>query len=177
MEENKKQTTLTQKDYQKKYDKKTKTILAKYVLSEMDDYNRLKKYLDETGQSTNSFIKELIKDFFAKGHNFYGLNPKKEYEKMEFFKYAEISDESLQKLKSILSNDEEKYNIVLDLYAEYTKDEIEQAQLDKACEFENWVEDLENFIEEGEVDLKSNEQFKKDIGHSISDNLHPIFCA
>ena len=37
MEENKKQTTLTQKDYQKKYDKKTKMVSIKYVLSDMKD--------------------------------------------------------------------------------------------------------------------------------------------
>lgn len=164
-----------QKEYQKKYDKKTKTILAKYALSEMDDYNRLKEYLEKTGQSTNSFIKELIKDFFAKGRNYYGLNPEKEYEKMEFFKYAEISDESLHNLKIALNNDEEKYNIVLDLYAEYTRDEIEEAQFDKACEFENWAKELENFINDGEIDMKSLEQFKKDIEHSMCDNLRTIF--
>lgn len=63
MEENKKQTTLTQKDYQKKYDKKTKMVSIKYVLSDMKDYMRLKEYLDRTGQTANSFIKDLINDF------------------------------------------------------------------------------------------------------------------
>ena len=60
---------LTQKDYQKKYDKKTKTISVKYALHEMDDYDRMMKYLDKTGKSVNGFIKELINDFFE--HNKY----------------------------------------------------------------------------------------------------------
>lgn len=64
MEENKKQTTLTQKDYQKKYDKKTKMISVKYVLSDMSDHDRLMDYLKRTDQTANSFIKKLINGFF-----------------------------------------------------------------------------------------------------------------
>lgn len=164
-----------QREYQKKYDKKTKMISIKYVLSDMGEYDRFKKYLEDTGQSANGFIKELIKDFFAKGRNYHGLNPQKEYEKMEFYKYAEISDESHEKLQDILGNDEEKYNIILDLYADYTQSEIETALFDKACEFEEWVDALEDSINDGEIDLKSLEQFKADIERSLCDNLREIF--
>ena len=43
-----------QREYQKKYDKKTKMISIKYVLSDMDDYDRLMNYLKKTGKTTNS---------------------------------------------------------------------------------------------------------------------------
>ena len=163
-----------QRGYQKKYDKKTKVISVKYVISDMDDYDRFKKYLERTGQSANGFIKELIKDFFASGRSYYGIHPSKEYEKMEFYKYAEISDESLEKLKDILGNDDEKYNIVLDLYANYLQSEIETALFDKSCEFDEWVDTLEDGINDGEIDMKSLKQFKDDIETSMCDNLREI---
>ena len=53
-----------QREYQRKYDKKTKMISVKYILSDMREYDRLKEYLEKTGQSANSFIKSLINDFF-----------------------------------------------------------------------------------------------------------------
>ena len=61
-----------QREYQKKYDKKTKMISIKYVLSDMDDYDRLMNYLKKTGKTTNSFVKELINDFFE--HEKYVIN-------------------------------------------------------------------------------------------------------
>ena len=45
-----------QREYQRKYDKKTKMISVKYILSDMREYDRLKEYLEKTGQSANSFI-------------------------------------------------------------------------------------------------------------------------
>ena len=62
MENNK----LTQKDYQKKYDLKTQSVTIKYTPADMSDYNRMMRYLEKTGKSRSSFIKELINDFFEK---------------------------------------------------------------------------------------------------------------
>ena len=42
-----------QRGYQKKYDKKTKMISVKYVISDMDDYDRFKKYLERIYKRTN----------------------------------------------------------------------------------------------------------------------------
>ena len=64
MEENNNVTKLTQKDYQKKYDEKTQSVTIKYTPADMSDYNRMMKYLEKTGKSRSSFIKELINDFF-----------------------------------------------------------------------------------------------------------------
>ena len=64
MEEKSNVTKLTQKDYQKKYDEKTQSVTIKYTPADMSDYNRMMKYLEKTGKSRSSFIKELINDFF-----------------------------------------------------------------------------------------------------------------
>ena len=60
MEEKSNVKKLTQKDYQKKYDKKTKSITIKYTPADMSDYDRMMKYLKSSGKSRSSFIKELI---------------------------------------------------------------------------------------------------------------------
>lgn len=57
----------SQKAAQKKYDQKTKMISIKYTPSDMNEYMRLKSYLNKTGQSTNAFIKTLIINFLNPG--------------------------------------------------------------------------------------------------------------
>ena len=65
MEEIKNTVSDAQKAAQKKYDQKTKTVSIKYTPADMEDYKRLKMYLDRTGKSTNKFIKELVNDFLV----------------------------------------------------------------------------------------------------------------
>ena len=67
MKEIKNTVSDAQKAAQKRYDQKTKTVSIKYTPADMEDYERLKRYIDETGKSTNGFIKDLINDFFE--HN------------------------------------------------------------------------------------------------------------
>ena len=62
MEEKSNVTKLTQKDYQKKYDEKTQSVTIKYTPADMSDYDRMMKYLEKTGKSRSSFIKELINE-------------------------------------------------------------------------------------------------------------------
>ena len=69
MEQAKKTISNAQKAAQKKYDQKTKMISIKYTPSDMNEYQRLKNYLDKTGQSTNKFIKNLINNFFESGQD------------------------------------------------------------------------------------------------------------
>lgn len=176
MEENKRQTTLMQKDYQKKYDKKTKIVSVKYVLSDMKDYVRLKEYLDRTGQKANSFIKMLINGFFEKGYNRYSYPIPKEFERREYYKFDCISDEYFEKLKKILGGDEDKYNMVLDYYDSCIKDELEYAFEDKGGAFEEWVDFFEESVNSGEVNLNlSGRDFKKMIGKSMSQIIREIF--
>jgi len=177
MDKNKNVITDSQKAAQKKYDQKTKMISVKYVLSDMSEYDRLMRYLERTGQSANSFIKMLINGFFEKGYDKYRYPAPKEYELMTFYKYSEISDEYLEKLKKILNNDESKYNIVLDMYANYTQSEIETALLDKACEFEEWIDNLEECINSGEISMESDEAFAHDFEDEMCQCLREIMYA
>ena len=68
MEEIKNTVSDAQKAAQKKYDQKTKTVSIKYTPADMEDYERLKKYIDKTGKSINGFIKKLVNDFFDSGN-------------------------------------------------------------------------------------------------------------
>lgn len=43
------------------YRKKIDRMAIKYGISELNESERLRKYLEETGQSANSYIKGLIK--------------------------------------------------------------------------------------------------------------------
>lgn len=44
------------------YNKKCVRLAIKYTPNELKESNRVKKYLAQTGQSANSYIKRLIKD-------------------------------------------------------------------------------------------------------------------
>ena len=108
MEEKSNVTKLTQKDYQKKYDEKTQSVTIKYTPADMSDYNRMMKYLEKTGKSRSSFIKELINDFFE--------NEKYEITESriaDYYKIYNVDGELLDKLKAVVG--EEKYNIILDI--------------------------------------------------------------
>ena len=53
---------------QKKYREKTINFLVKYYPTDIDYGKKLKEYLADTGQSANSYLKELIKaDLDSKG--------------------------------------------------------------------------------------------------------------
>lgn len=56
------------KKAQSAYDKKIVQFKTKYSLTELQDGERVKAYLEQTGQSANSYIKGLIKaDLDKKG--------------------------------------------------------------------------------------------------------------
>lgn len=61
--------TEAQKIAQKKYNKRTITIAASYKPgTDIQEGQRIKSYLEQTGQSANSYIKDLIKrDLDSKG--------------------------------------------------------------------------------------------------------------
>lgn len=170
MEEKSNVTKLTQKDYQKKYDEKTQSVTIKYTPADMSDYDRMMKYLEKTGKSRSSFIKELINDFFIEGRDRKRV-VSKEDEKAEYFKYCFIEDEDFDRLKDILNNDEEKYNKVLDIYADNLEASIEDLLEEKAEPFIDWIDELEEQIKEGEIDLNDTEMFVKKVDNSMYDYI------
>ena len=170
MEENKKQTTLTQKDYQKKYDKKTKMVSIKYVLSDMKDYMRLKEYLDRTGQTANSFIKDLINDFFE--HKKYEIN---EERIADYYKDYNVEIELLDKLKSMVGN--ERFDIIMNYHKSDIESEIYDAFIGKGECFDEWIEQFLLEAERGDVDISvSDEEFREMISHSMSGRIGCIDC-
>lgn len=70
-EQEKKQRKLeTNRKAVKKYREKTVSFAVKYSAVDANQGNVLKAYLEQTGQSANSYIKALIKaDLDAKGFN------------------------------------------------------------------------------------------------------------
>ncbi|MCD7807537.1 MAG: hypothetical protein LUH19_09415 [Lachnospiraceae bacterium] len=63
MEKENTKVSEAQKAAQKKYDEKTKVISVKYTPVDMADYEKMRSFLDESGQSANQFIKSLIHDY------------------------------------------------------------------------------------------------------------------
>lgn len=166
MEEKSNVTKLTQKDYQKKYDEKTQSVTIKYTPADMSDYDRMMKYLDRTGKSRSSFIKELINNFFLEGRDRKHTISKEE-ERAEYFKYSFIEEEDFERLKGILNNDEEKYNTVLDIYADNIESAVEELLEEKATPLNYWMDELEEQIENDEIDLKDDESFLRKIDDSL----------
>ncbi len=170
MEENKKQTTLTQKDYQKKYDKKTKMVSVKYVLSDMQDYIRLKEYLDRTGQTANSFIKDLINDFFE--HKKYEIN---EERIADYYKDYNVDMELLDKLKTMVGN--EKFDIIMNYYKSKMESEIYNAFMGRGECFDEWIEQFLFEVECRDIDINvSDDEFRKIISDSMSGIIGYIDC-
>lgn len=160
-----------QKEYQQKYDKKTKMISIKYVLSEMDDYDRLMQYLKKTGKTRNAFIKELINDFFE--HKKYEINDGRV---ADYFKDFNINEELLDRLKNEVGKS--KFNIIIDYYRDTIKDELYDAYMDKGAAFNEWIELFIDDIECGEIDINiSDQDFKSMIDINISQNMGYVFYS
>lgn len=163
MEENRKQ-----REYQKKYDKKTKMISVKYVLSDMKDYERLMKYLENTGKSANGFIKELINDFFEKEK--YVMN---ENRIADYFKDYNVDGELLEKLKNKVG--ESRFDTIMDYCKCAIETQLYDAFVERGDEFDEWIEQFLSDIECGDIDINvSDKEFWKIIDVSISGILREV---
>lgn len=164
--------TTKRKEYQKKYDEKTKMLSVKYVLSDMDDYDRLKNYLDRTGKSANGFIKELINDFFE--HKKYVMSDERI---ADYLKDYNVSEELLDKLKSTVGND--KFEIIMDSYKGIIESEIYLNYTDKGDSFGEWVEQFLVDVECGDIDINMPEkEFGKLVDVSICQEVGDVsFCG
>lgn len=166
MEENSKQ-----KEYQKKYDKKTKMISIKYVLSDMKDYDRLMEYLKNTDQSANSFIKGLINDFFE--HKKYIMNDEKV---ADYFKDYNVDRELLDKLKNIVGED--RFNMIMDYNKSNIETELCYACVDRGEAYDEWIEEFITDIECGNIDIDvPDKEFRKIMDNSMSQTMGYIFYS
>lgn len=167
MKENKQHTSLTQKDYQRKYDEKTQTFSVKYTPVDMNDYYKMMGYLDRTGQSRNSFIKGLIKDFFEQK---YVMNDSKI---AEYFTDYGVSIELLDKLKETIGT--VKYDIIMDCCRENIECDIQSAFGDRGSSFDEWIEQFLMDIESGDFNINLDEKdFRKLINENIIHSLGDI---
>lgn len=169
MADNKRPTTLTQKDYQRKYDEKTKTISIKYVLSDMKDYDRLKDYLAKTGKSANGFIKELINDFFE--HEKYVMNDKRV---SDYFKDYNVASEWISQLMEAVGED--RYNIIMECNRKIIENELYNAFIDRGDAIDEWIEQFLDDIENGYIDINiPDKEFEKLVDKNISDYIGNIY--
>ncbi|MCM1044441.1 MAG: hypothetical protein NC417_02920 [Candidatus Gastranaerophilales bacterium] len=155
MEEIKNNVSDAQKAAQKKYDQKTKMVSIKYTPADMEDYERLKMYLDRTGKSTNKFIKELVNDFFnsGKGEVYENVIEKRLHSTQSYYNYVNINMDTIRPLmeyfgelitKSILM----EYNKIL-------KDEMINKRTDCETKFSCWLNDVLKNIEKGDFENKT----------------------
>ena len=164
-------TNTKQKEYQQKYDKKTKMISVKYVISDMKDYNRLKKYLEQTGKSANGFIKELINDFFERKK--YEMNDSRI---AEYFTDYEVSGELLDKLKTTVGS--VKYDLIMDCCKDNIESDIYMAFGDRGCTFDEWIEQFLEEIESGDIDINvGDKEFRNLVDESMSGIVGNIYCG
>lgn len=164
-------TNTKQKEYQRNYDKKTKMISVKYALHEIDDYDRLMDYLERTGKSVNSFIKELVNDFFD--HKKYEMNDSRI---AEYFTDYEVSRELLDKLKTTVGS--VKYDLIMDCCKKDIESDIYSAFFDRGCTFDEWIEQFLDEIECGDIDINiAEDEFKKLVEKSMSGVVGSIYCS
>lgn len=144
----------SQKAAQKKYDRKTQIVSVKYTPANIGEYKELKSYLDNTGQSANSFIKGLIKEFFESGQDRKGVtntaenNPAEDkWDRLEeYYPYSWIDRGSIQFLYDNFG--EKTTDKVLDEFASIIEGEVDNIIEDKGCEFDKWIEDIEYCMNE-----------------------------
>lgn len=168
MEEKSNVTKLTQKDYQKKYDEKTQSVTIKYTPADMSDYDRMMKYLEKTGKSRSSFIKNLINEFFE-NQTYY------KYEKKiaEYYNSRNVDEEYIEKLKRLIGN--AKYNIVMDVVSNNIQNELESVFEEHGAIFEKWIDQLEDDIKCGDMNINiPDEEFKRMIDKHLCNSIGTI---
>lgn len=176
MEEIKNTVSDAQKAAQKKYDQKTKTVSIKYTPADMEDYERLKRYIDETGKSTNGFIKELVNDFFESGQDQKPIEDKaitplqkKRQKQEEYYPYYNVSSDGIQFFydkfeESIADN-------ILDEFECIIKNGVEEVLENKGDGLDEWASEIEERINDGEYQGKSTEEVRKELINELCNIL------
>lgn len=168
MEETKNTISDAQKAAQKKYDKKTKTVSIKYTPSDMNEYQRLKSYLDRTGQSINKFIKGLIHNFFESGQDKKSVENKpkslveeKGNRREQYYPYSWIDNKNIQFLLDKFG--QKVMNHILDEFASMIENELDNIMEDKGCSFDDWISEIEERMKDGEFQNGSEKEICKEL--------------
>lgn len=146
-------------------------VSIKYTPADMEDYERLKIYLDRTGKSTNKFIKELVNDFFnsGKGEIYETVIEKKLHSTQSYYNYVNISMDSMKPLIDYFGIVLTKQ--VLNVYDKILKDEIIKQRANCEIILNNWFEDIRKRIEIGDFDDKTvGERYR-----ILKDSLYMFF--
>lgn len=160
-----------QKGYQKKYDQKTKMVSVKYTPADMADYERMAAYLERTGQSTNSFIKRLVNAFFKNGES---TKMETSFEEVLIEEgAAHISSEERDKLEEMLGGDQERYDTIMRIYAEFLYEDIDTALEDESCVMDEWI--VNKFADE-RLSEKRGKEFEEAVRKSLENVLCEIMC-
>ena len=166
MEQAKKTISNAQKAAQKKYDQKTKMVSIKYTLSEMSEYQRLKNYIDRTGQSMNKFIKSLINNFFDSGQDQIFSERKvkssieeKNHMQKKYYPYSWVLDDRLQFLYD--SFDQKTIDRVLYEFEDIIDSELENILEEMGSGFKEWVDDIKERMDDGEFQDGTKEEICK----------------
>lgn len=143
-----------QKAAQKKYDQKTKMISVKYTPTDMDEYIKLKEYLNITGDSANALIKALINSFLTSKDKGLVANSSgnrardKRDEACLYYPYQEIKQENVQYLYRNFIRSE------IDILLEAYRQRIEHVTVcDYANKFNDFVEHRVKILVEKETKL------------------------
>lgn len=162
----------SQKAAQKKYDQKTKMVSIKYTPSDMNEYQRLKNYLDSTGQSTNGFIKKLINDFFESGQdksNAQSIPKDPVQEKLDikenYYPCSWIDAESIQLIYDNFG--QKAMDEVIKEYLDMVNLDVEDILEGKGCDFDEWVNDIAERIKDNEFHGYTNEEICEKLIHKI----------
>lgn len=168
MEKIKNTISYAQKAAQKKYDQKTKNVPIKYTPVDMAEYQRLKNYIDRTGQSTNGFIKGLINNFFESGQDQKPVEDKtaipllkKRRKQEKYHPYYCVGDESIQFFYDNFGK--KAADKILNEFEGIIEDELESLLESKGEEFEDWAVDIEERINDNEFQHKSTEEICKEL--------------
>lgn len=172
MDELKNTVSASQKKAQKKYDQKTKMLSVKYTPYDMNEYEKLKLYLQKTGQSANGFIKKLIKDFFASGkdYSFISKNTpseEKQDERRYFCPFSYIAVERIEYLYDTFGK--EITDQTLTEYYEILESNLENLLEEFGNTFDEWSECLEEDISTENFEISTQEETLKKLKEDLND--------
>lgn len=145
----------SQKEAQKKYDQKTKTVSIKYTPVDMEDYKRLKVYLEKSGKSTNKFVKELINAYFesGKGEIYDSVIEKKLHTTQEYYNFATVNIDNIQPLIDYFGNS--LIRQILNVYMSIIKKAIINGREEAEIKLKDWIQNVNKRIEKGDFENKT----------------------